>query len=149
MPTLASCRRRRLLGFTVLLAVTGCSSDGTTTTLDRQAVSGKVTRGGQPLDSAVIEFIPATPDAGGGSTGPIKAGAYAIDAAHGPTPGSYKVAITTANVAVDEANPPMPGEAPKPKAETIPKIYNSQTTLKADIKAGESNVFDFTLDGKK
>ncbi|WP_435016479.1 hypothetical protein TA3x_004045 [Tundrisphaera sp. TA3] len=133
----------------VCLALAGCTTDESGDSLDREAVSGKVTLDGQPLDSAVIQFISTDPNSQGGTSGPIKAGAYEFGTDRGPVAGSYKVAISSVEPTVEEAEPPPPGEVPKPKPDRIPKKYNVQTTLTAEIKAGESNAIDFALDSKK
>jgi hypothetical protein len=39
----------------------------------------------------------------------------------------------------------MPGTGPKHDKELLPAKYNAKTTLKAEVKAGEANKFDFPL----
>ena len=141
--------RRLTTGLAVALAVAGCSSGDVGDGLVREAVSGKVTFNGQPLKSAVIQFLPEDANSAGGSSGTILDGAYQIGKDRGPVAGGYRVAIASAEPVAEQAEPPPPGEAPKPKPDPIPKRYNAQTTLNAEIKAGVANVVDFALDGKK
>ena len=104
------------------------------------AVEGTVTYDGVPVDDGGITFVPA---AGGAKAGaPVKNGRYAIDAAHGPAPGSYKVEVTW-NKAVGRrvADPDTAGGTTR---QVLPEKFNKATTLTADVTAG-ANRIDFDL----
>jgi hypothetical protein len=127
-----------------LLALAGCGGaddDG----LDRQAVSGTVTMAGQPLEKGTIQFLPDGGDAskaiGGGA--PITAGSYAISAEEGLPPGNYIVSISAPAGGADQGGDP--GSGAKLPKETIPSKYNTATTLKAQVKSGETNAINFEL----
>ncbi len=134
------------------LAIVGCggSSDG----LPRQAVSGKVTFDGKPLESGTIRFVPSAPPGGGpqvegGDT--IKGGQFSISREVGLVPGSYKVSIYSGNLAGERPKANMgPGRAPAVAKELIPKEYNAMTKLTADIKEGANDLsFDLTSTSKE
>lgn len=119
--------------------------------LDRQAVSGSVTLDGTPLKEGQIQFFPAANAKDAIATGArITAGSFSIDKEVGPIPGSYSVQITASGgeQAPPEGSDGMPGTGPKHDKELLPAKYNAQTTLKADVKAGEANKFDFPLTSK-
>lgn len=131
----------------VLLAIAGCGAEDEGDGLIREAVSGTVTLGGEPLDEASIHFIPTNPGAPGESSGEINGGKFSIPKERGPVAGGYTVKISSIqNVEVDPDLPP--GPPPKPKPERIPKKYNAASTLNAEIKAGEPNELTFDLDAK-
>ena len=144
----------RLVGLLGLAAVCagflGCAgaSDG----LPRQAVSGTVTFDGQPLAEGRIQFEPASAEAKTPAGGEIKDGRYSIPRDQGPTPGDYRIMITSSAARTPPADK-SPGAEPAkgvakiqaPAVELIPKQYNSQTTLKEKVEAGKTNTFEFTL----
>lgn len=141
-----------------IVAFLGCGGgDG----LPRQAVSGKVTLDGQPLDSATVSFQPT---AGSGevtsAAATVSAGAFSISAADGLVPGKYRVSVSAKH---DVAAGPgakkkqidnVTGELVDPPAdavvtqETIPARYNAQTDLTADVTAGGPNEFTFAVTSK-
>lgn len=152
-------RFARTLGLWGLVAGIGLAGCGGGDELPRQAVSGSVTLGGQPLPQGRIEFVPNSPEAKTPAGGEIHAGAFKIPRHEGPTPGDYKVMIT-ASGALPEGVDTSPGaEPPKgskakmprigPAPELVPKEYNSKTTLTAKVEAGKTNAFEFTLNAKK
>lgn len=146
--------RLTFCGLVVSAGFVGCSGGGDD--LPRQAVSGTVTLGGQPLAQGKIQFEPASPEAKAPAGGEIKDGAFSIPRDRGPTPGDYKVMITSSVARASEgvdtspgAEPPPGSKAKMPKIgpspELIPKQYNSKTTLSAKVEAGKANTFDFPL----
>ncbi|WP_435009193.1 hypothetical protein P12x_000443 [Tundrisphaera lichenicola] len=132
----------------LFFSLSGC--DAPTDDLPRQSVSGSVTLDGKPLASGSITFDPvgpgnANPVAGGA---PISNGSYSLGAANGLTPGNYLVSIISGG---DDA--PSAAEAPgmpprKAKKDPIPAKYNTKSTLKVEVKAGDSSSKDFELDSK-
>ncbi len=107
------------------------------------AINGTVTFRGQPLDQGTIEFSPA---AGQGtmSGGPIKNGQYLLPAEQGLEPGAYTVRIYSRDAGEQLQADEAPGEATGAPTQRIPAEYNTETTLKAEVKAGE-NKFDFNI----
>jgi hypothetical protein len=140
------------LGFVVSAGLAGCGSGDD---LPRKAVSGTVTLGGQPLAEGRIQFAPVSPDAKVDAGGEIKNGQFSIPRDQGPTPGDYRVMITSAvprKAGPDNApgaepstrGPKMP-DSTGPAPELIPKEYNSKTTLTAKVEADKTNTYDFPL----
>src|SRR5688572_24926741 len=113
-----------------------------------QPVSGSVVFQGKPLDQGAIQFVPA--DGGPTESGAgIKDGQYSIPAENGLMPGKYKVSV----LSYDERGAKVPDSTTMPGdtvgvqfKERIPAKYNTETILKAEVVAGQANVFDFQLD---
>jgi hypothetical protein len=123
---------RCFLLFGLALMFFGCSES----TPD---VTGTVTLDDQPLAEGTIVFESEdgkTPAA----SGTISSGKYSLKVAPGP-----KTVRILATKASDKVDPAMGGA---PKVSIIPAVYNSQSTLKADVKAGKNNPFDFPLKSK-
>lgn len=106
-------------------------------------VSGTVTWNGQALSQGSILFAPedgkGVPD-----PGDIKDGRYQLQA----KTGKKKVEIR----ATRESGKVDPAMGAAPREQYIPAEYNEKTTLRADVKSGEKNEFNFPLagpDGKK
>jgi hypothetical protein len=129
---------RRGTWFAVLLLLAAGCGPGVG---GRYPVAGTVTLDGQPLAMGTIEFEPR-------AEGAIKVGEavhdgrYAVPARLGPTPGSYRVKVwwhrkTGRIIVVD-------GEKVEEYKKFAPDEYNGNTTLTAEVRAGE-NVFDFAL----
>lgn len=130
-----------------LFVIAGCGGGDEGDGLAREAVSGTVTLGGEPLDGASIHLFPNDPGSAGEASAVIENGKFTIPKERGPIAGAYTVKISTVqNVEVDPGA--MPGDAPKRKPERIPKKYNAATTLNAEIKAGQPNELTFDLDAK-
>ncbi len=121
----------------------GCGSgDG----LPRQPISGTVALDGRPLDGGRIEFQPVGPGVATGAA--IEQGSYRVAREAGPTPGRYRVNISSP---VETGGPSEPeGSAPgrgQPGAtERIPARYNASSTLTVEVKANSTDPIDFTLD---
>jgi hypothetical protein len=130
------------------LALAGCG--GAEDDLPREAVSGRVTLDGVPLKRATIHFDPE----GQGSAHPVAVGgvvidgSYSIPKAQGPTPGPYRVSIFPSSEAAGAG--PVDEEPPRKrlKKPQVPTSYNSKSPLKAEVKPGGSNTFEFALSSK-
>ena len=129
----------------LLPSLVGC---GESDKLPREAVSGSVSVEGKPLKSGLITFLPNesnTPTQGGAV---VLEGKYTIPKNQGLVPGKYRIIITSPEdkpeVIVDKANN-APGMPPLPAKEVIPKQYNSESLLSAEVTAGGKNVFEFNL----
>ena len=126
---------------TVFPPLIGCgtSSDG----LQRAAVHGQITVGGEPLEYGAIKFYP-TEGTQGPSTGTqIKSGQYAISKKKGPVVGKNRIEITgskstgkTTRISTGQEIPEM--------VPVVPPEYNTNSELIRDIKLGD-NTLDFTL----
>lgn len=125
-----------------LFAIYGCSS-----TPDDMpevgTVTGVVTLDGKPLEQAQVSF---SPENGRTSTGTTDAsGTYELTytpTVQGAKIGKHSVRIST----FQEPEGDLDNEEKLKggREELVPEKYNKQTTLTADVKAGE-NTFDFEL----
>ena len=73
--------------------LSGCSSSSSGTL----AVTGKVTKGGQPVSGAAVTFVPTATDGKAASGTTDESGAYKLTTlvnGDGAIPGSYKVTVT-------------------------------------------------------
>ena len=127
---------------TTVVVLSGCDS-----TARRYGASGSVTYKDQPVKSGLISFVPkgSTAPAGGAA---ITDGTYEVPSNPGLPPGEYEVIISVpkaapGKAAKEEEGPGEGGE--KETAETLPARYNAKTELRAEVKAGEKNEFDFHL----
>ena len=129
--------------FAAAATVLGCSDpyEG------RQAVYGKVTLEGQPLNNATILFEPVDnlPTTSGSD---IVNGEYKIERKSGLKPGKYVVRIT----AGDGVTPAGEEEAGNPGGSTnilskdrVPPDWNVNSKQEVTIKADGSNTFDFAI----
>ena len=127
---------------TMMPPLVGCggSSNG------RLEVSGMVTLDGTPLDQGSIAFN--DPNGKLPSSGAVIAnGAYSLPAAKGLQPGSYQVAIDSADPTGQTATPTQYSMAIP--VSRIPLKYNGETTLTADVTADGDNEFDFQLESAR
>ena len=124
-----------LLATAVLVGNAGCGGPV------RRAVAGSVTLDGQPLDEAVIVFVPLA--AGGRKTGgPIAAGRFAMSRDVGLLPGRYRVEVAD--------DPPIdPGMRPdrvQPLLRRqLPVAYSVASPLTVEVMADGPAEFDFQL----
>jgi hypothetical protein len=133
-----------ILGWVLALGLSGCG--GSSDNLPREAVSGSVSLGGQPLAKGTIQFGPTSDKLATTATAGINDGKYSIPRAEGLVPGTYKVAISSFNeVAETKSVRGLPGKVAPPAKNVIPGEYNTGTTLTKEVKAGETNTFDFEL----
>lgn len=126
------------------IGIAGC---GGSSGPDLHEVSGTVTLDGEPLPDAVVRFIPETEGTAEyvrPATGVTdSSGWYSLSfssSREGALPGKYRVAISTfreGGYDEDEDGNPIPG-AP----ESVPVVYNSETTLTATVP---SDSYDFDL----
>jgi hypothetical protein len=128
-----------------VIAATGC---GAANEPPRVGVSGKVTLGAEPLPTGTITFVPVV--SGPAATGPINEGSYSIGRAEGPGPGKYRVEIysvrPTGKQVRDRGNPQEPLAEQR---NVVPRRYNTESELKADVKPDQNQVFDYQLDPKE
>ncbi|QDU38981.1 hypothetical protein Mal4_33130 [Maioricimonas rarisocia] len=113
-------------------------------------VYGTVTMDGQPLEGATVQFAP---EGGAGEGRRLVAGRtdssgeYSLQyspSRDGAAPGSYRVSITTyREMEVDEEGMDVPGSP-----ETVPDVYNVNTTLAADVSSDNAE-HNFELDSSE
>jgi len=128
--------KRNLWCLIALVGISGCFGGGESLP-ELTIVTGTVTLDGNPLPGANVIFQPQQGKTTFAMTD--ESGEYELmynqDVA-GAVPGNYTVKITK------EKNPEEPG------IELVPAKYNEKTNLKADVKPGEENHFQFDLTRK-
>jgi len=109
--------------------------------LDVHPVSGKVTVDGAPLAEGWITFRSLEGDSRG-FAGRVTKGGYRAEAFAGRT----SVAVAASRAAAGEFVSGSPDAEPQPKTEQfIPRRYNEETVLEADIPVGGIRGLDFTI----
>jgi hypothetical protein len=136
--------RLPLTGLLLVLSIAvGCGqrSQGPT----RASVSGNVTLDGKPLKQGTILFTPTEGVRGMTAGGPIENGRYHLDADKGPTLGMNRVMVQASKPSTQKIpNPAVKGEWIFTTIEAVDERYNSETTLKIEIKPGDNSA-DFNV----
>jgi hypothetical protein len=138
-------RRIAMLVLCLLVALTaaaGCNRHGA----NRGIVSGKVTLDGQPLEQGTIQFTPIEGTKGVPTGGSITSGRYRLADAAAPTVGCNRVEVRAMRPTGKKVPKPFapPGETIDELVAAVPPKYNSQSTLKIEVKPGE-NTADFDI----
>jgi hypothetical protein len=130
-----------------LAALGGCSGSDEAKTM---RVWGDVSYNGAPIADGTIDFVSA--DGSPPAQAPIKEGHYDLPASAGPLAGkTYRVEISALKKTGKSMPNVMGDGAPtmEPLYNTIPKQYNTESTLSAPISPdGSKNQFDFALKGE-
>jgi len=123
------------VGLTVVILFCGCSQDP-----KLFPVSGTITFDGAPVADGDILFVPVDP-ALGPEPGTIKDGKYTLKAREG----QKRVEIRASKILPGGAK--GAGGEPVPE-EFLPRKYNDNSTLSAEVKSSGENKADFALTGK-
>lgn len=113
--------------------------------------SGTVTLDGEPLAGGYLIFEPKAgqPTQSGGM---IKDGKFDVPEKAGAAPGIYSVAIFSGAAPLPTkyapGTPEYEAAAMRAPGEQVPPKFNINSTLTADVKAGEENVFKFDVTRK-
>ncbi|SIO23163.1 hypothetical protein SAMN05444166_3128 [Singulisphaera sp. GP187] len=123
------------LGLALLIAsVAGCggsSADG----FSRFPVEGTVTLDGKPLNTGTISFNAL--QQGASASGPIADGAFRLADADGLSPGPYRVEIYSLQPTGKKVpHADDPGMLVDATVNVVPKSYNINSVLKAEIPSG-------------
>lgn len=136
-------------GLLLLIFAIGCGSKAVGPTTF--PVTGVVTLAGAPVEDALLEFVPSSPDLGiaGAQASTDSAGAFTVKIAldmgktskEGLPAGDYRVAITKLVL------PPGQTTTIKPPQNTLPPKYATveSTPLTVTVKAEGENHFEFPL----
>jgi hypothetical protein len=134
--------------FQWVVAVAWGSGCGPADDFQHVGVSGKVMLDGKPLPSGTITFMPLT--SGAAAHAPITDGSYSISRSSGPSPGSYRVEISSMQSTGRQVpNNDEPGKMMPETINAVPARYNLKSELKADIKEGADQQLDYTLEPAK
>lgn len=121
----------------------GCGGDS-----HRGAVEGKVAIDDVPIENGAIRFLPTDGNNGPTAGATIKDGRYFIGAEKGPVTGWNLISISGVKKTGKRVTDPLvPGKIVDEVVSVTPKQYNSQSTLKREIKASK-NILDFELSSK-
>lgn len=113
----------------------------------RQSIEGTVTLDGKPLEKGQITFVPEA-DSGGPTAGAgIEDGKFAIPASRGAFIGKFRVKITASRLSSRKVLG-INGKLVDEYVQFLPRKYNSESQLTADMKADAKNHFEFTLNSK-
>ena len=138
---------RNVLNCAILVVLSFCVF-GCSAKVKTEHVEGTVTYKGAPLEGAHLSFLPMDSEGSLPASGITDAqGKYVTQTqavGSGTTPGEYKVSISK----TIEIPQPAGSEYTLPRSEEVlPTVYNnvSKTPLRATVRAGGPNVFDFNL----
>lgn len=131
---------RFAFGLIVLLLTGGCGKDHA----NRGAIQGEVKLDGRPIEEGSILFTPVDGTKGTVAGTQIEKGRYQIAGQNGPAVGWNSVAISTLRKTGRMMEKPMtpPGQMVEEYVEAIPPRFNTESTLKLEVKPGE-NTADF------
>jgi len=122
----------------LLMVAAGCGGPG------RRAVAGGVTLDGQPLDEAVILFVPLNGD-GRKTGGRIEAGRYELAKDVGLLPGRYRVEVADDPPIDPSMRPDQVKPQPRRK---LPVVYSTSSPLAVEVTADGPVDFSFDLSSK-
>jgi hypothetical protein len=97
------------------------------------------------LEKGQITFVPQAGTAGPTAGAEIAAGKFAILASGGPFAGKFRVEITASRPGSQKVTDRFTGKLVDAYEQFIPKKYNTESQLDADVKAGITNRFEFVL----
>jgi hypothetical protein len=131
--------------FAILFLSAGCGKDAG----NRGALSGKVTLDGQPLEQGSILLMPIEGAKGPATGGQIERGRYSLSDKAGPAVGRNRVEIRAVRKSGKMVQKPMApqGEMVEGVEEAVAPRFNSESTLKVEIKPG-NNTADFEVQSK-
>lgn len=124
----------------MVLLITGCGGAD----VDLVDVNGTVTLNGEPLVGAGVIFQPV----GGGRSSFGRTDEYGrfdllyVEGKSGALPGEHRVLVST-RVEPDSDSSDSARQAGRP--ETVPKKFNAETTLRAELKPGSDADLKFNL----
>ncbi len=130
-----------MIGVT-LLTMTGCGPGD-----NRQSLTGTVSWQGKPLPRGVITFYPK----GQGSTVgcEIIEGKFLIEMINGATPGKYRVEIVAFRPTGKSEFDIDQNKQVSIEEQYLPKQFNSDSILDAEVNGTKSNTFEFDLKPSK
>lgn len=124
------------------LSVVGCGGQFA----DRSAISGAVTLDGRAMEQGSIAFVPIDGLRGVATGGAIEHGRYQLSGNSGPMLGWHRIEIRGSRNSGRMVQKPFAaeGEMMEEFVEAVAPQYNTQSTLKIEIKPGK-NTADFAV----
>jgi hypothetical protein len=118
----------------------GCGDSG-----KRQSIKGIVTLDGKPLEDGQITFVPQPGTLGPTAGAEIQNGRFAIPARGGTFAGKFRVEVTASRPSGKKVADRFTGKPVDGYEQFIPRRYNAESQLEADVKAGTANRFEFAV----
>jgi hypothetical protein len=122
----------------VVLLAAGCTGSYG----GRHQVSGEITLDGKPLAGGWVYFRPL--QTGPTAASEVQQGRFRIPARQGLAPGTYRVAIEYLQP-TGRMVKAYTGEQVEERKQVVPRRYNEQTELTAEVDSGGDNRFTFEL----
>ena len=137
--------RFRIASIVVVLGsslILGCGDSGP----PRASVRGAVTLDGAPLAQGSILFVPIEGSGGVAAGGTIADGRYELDGDAGVSLGANRVEIRAVRKSGRQVQKPFApqGEMVEADEEAVAEEFNSASTLRADVVAGDQTL-DFAV----
>jgi len=114
---------------------------------NRRGLEGTVTLDGAPLAEGSIAFVPWPETKGPPAGGPIRDGSYQVSRDGGTFVGKFSVSIKASRRTGRKEHDSM-GNLVDQFVQYIPRRYNRDTRLNAEVTDSGPNRFDFELDSK-
>jgi hypothetical protein len=126
----------------VFLMLTGCGANNA----NRGNISGAVKLDGKPLEQGSILFAPMEGTHGTATGGTIENGRYKFSGEEGPAIGWNRVEIQAMRKTGKKIPKPFapPGQTVDELVEAVSPRFNSESSLKVEVKRGE-NTADFEV----
>jgi hypothetical protein len=100
---------------------------------------------GAPLPDGKISFMPLPGTASPTAGATIKDGSFTVPRDKGLRPGNFRVEIRAVRATGKSMRDDLSGGVTEQKEQYIPKRYNDDSELVAEIKAGERNRLKYAL----
>ena len=117
----------------------GCSDS------DRASIQGTVTFDGQPIEKAVISFVPLPGTKSPTAGADVVDGKFVIPARGGTFAGRFRVTITASRPTGKKVKHPMWDEMVDEYEQYLPARYNTASELEVNVERGAANRFEFPL----
>ena len=131
-----------VIGSAVLL-VCGCGKAH-----QRHSITGSVTLDGKPLENGQITFVPQLNTSGPTAGGSVINGKFDIPAEHGVFAGNFRVEIVASRPTGNKSPDRFTGELTEEVRQIIPRRFNADSTLQAEVKSSEGNHFEFAISSR-
>lgn len=128
------------VGVLCILSIAASSSGCGRASIERAAISGKVTLDGQPLPRGQIRFIPTGENQGPSWSAWIKDGDYTTQGTKGVPVGDLRVEIKAFRIPAGYVAVAMANEDEVPKEQYLPAKFNTNSELTFSVSPGATAV---------
>jgi hypothetical protein len=127
-------------GMLCMLSIAASSGGCGRTSIERAAISGKVTLDGQPLPRGQIRFIPTGENQGPSWSAWIKDGEYTTQGTKGVPVGDLRVEIKAFRIPVGYVAVATANEDEVPREQYLPAKFNTNSELTFSVSSGAGSV---------